>query len=92
MIRKLIDSMIPQKDNHGAFVVRPDDHARARKADLIVLPDDVLGKNCADCDYFDDSNSTCTNRALLGIPVNARMACKLWYNKGIYEPWSDQQV
>jgi hypothetical protein len=83
--RKLIEFMKPHPNALGGLLVPEERKKDAARADLITLPRDVPGKNCSNCDFIDKTQGTCSNRDLLGIPVNERMSCKLWYHKGILE-------
>lgn len=68
---------------------------RAKASDLIVLPDEVDGTNCANCKYFgyDDSSDTavCENPEV-DQPVSERMCCALWDADGAERVWEMETV
>jgi hypothetical protein len=62
---------------------------RAKKVDLITLPDDIEGTNCYNCKWISGHKSK--NHAMCTHPkvrqfVNERMCCILWTNEGEYRP------
>lgn len=63
---------------------------RARKADLITLPENVKGTNCSNCQWIDTVKKPygkmCTHPKVKQY-VNERMCCSLWANKGMYSPF-----
>lgn len=63
---------------------------RAKKADLVTLPEDVEGTNCYNCkwisSYKNDEKGMCTEPHVRQY-VNQRMCCILWSGKGEYRPF-----
>ena len=59
------------------------DAERARRVDLVVLPPNVTGTNCSNCEYAKPTQTTlyCSNPAVL-LPVTGRHCCALWDSPG----------
>lgn len=68
---------------------------RAKKVDLITLPEDVEGTNCYNCkwisNYKTDEKGMCTHPEVRQN-VNERMCCILWEGKGEYRPFKREKV
>lgn len=63
---------------------------RAKKADLVTLPENVKGTNCYNCKWV--SNDKKTYGSMCRHPkvkqyVNGRMCCALWANVDMYQPF-----
>lgn len=60
---------------------------RAKKADLVTLPNDVEGTNCYNCKwiskYKEEYKRMCTHPYVRQY-VNERMCCAFWDNSGCY--------
>lgn len=65
------------------------DLMRAKGADLVTLPDDVEGTNCANCLWV--QGDECTNpKVAQSLPDGAaRMCCALWDAPGVKRAWED---
>ncbi len=67
---------------------------RARKADLITLPEDITGTNCYNCKWISahkkDKGTLCTHPKIRQY-VNRRMCCILWSNTGEYRPFKREK-
>ena len=63
---------------------------RAQDADLVTLPPDIIGTNCAfkNC-RFTDKNDFCTHPKIL-LPVTPRMSCSLWDNEEAMRSWKGE--
>lgn len=61
---------------------------RAALADLVTLPESVLGTNCGNCKFVTSNGAIgyCAHPAVLQ-PVTARMCCALWDAPGTRRPW-----
>lgn len=60
---------------------------RAKKSDLVTLPEDIEGTNCYNCKYIspykNDGYAMCLQPRVRQF-VNERMCCALWDNKDCY--------
>lgn len=61
---------------------------RARKVDLIVLPEKIKGTNCGNCEYFDSATKWC-NHSQVTQNVTDRMCCALWDAPGTKRKWKE---
>jgi hypothetical protein len=61
---------------------------RAARTDLVTLPINVEGTNCANCRFVTLGNpiAFCIHPAVWQ-PVTARMCCALWDATGTLRPW-----
>jgi hypothetical protein len=62
---------------------------RAEKADLVTLPEDVKGTNCANCRYVDPERDYCNHKDVAQSLKSGskRMCCALWDSKGTKRAW-----
>jgi len=84
----------PKLNESGGYEYLEKDLDRAKKADLIILPDEVEGTNCANCKYVEVLN---TKKGLgfckhpdIQLPVTARMCCALWDNAKVERQWENK--
>lgn len=67
---------------------------RAKKSDLVTLPEDVDGTNCYNCKWISqhrrENYSFCTHPSIRQN-VNGRMCCVLWDAKGVYRPYKQDE-
>lgn len=75
-----------KKDGRGGLV--PENMQRAKKVDLITLPQSVQGTNCGNCTFFkeDGDHGWCEHKDVK-MHVNKRMCCVYWTNPGVKRPW-----
>lgn len=59
---------------------------RAKAADLITLPPDIAGTNCAEGNCEFGKSGFCKHPKIL-LPVTDRMSCSLWNNKQVHRSW-----
>ena len=59
---------------------------RAREADLVTLPEDIKGTNCADTNCMFGKKGLCVHPRIL-LPVTDRMSCSWWDNTDVKRPW-----
>lgn len=68
--------------------------ARARKADLVTLPQAVRGTNCSNCKWVvqqrEKGHPFCKHPSVKQA-VNQRMCCALWDAKGTYRPYPKEE-
>lgn len=72
----------------------PNDEAaskRAKKSDLVTLPQKVEGTNCANCKYVEILDKKqglgfCVNKKVFQL-VTKRMCCALWDADGTLRSW-----
>lgn len=59
---------------------------RAKKADLVTLPENIEGTNCFNCKFITNKStkSGFCNHPKIKMLVNGRMCCALWDNKNCY--------
>jgi len=79
---KFID-WLEHSDGRGGIV--PSNIKRAKRVDLITLPEDVKGTNCGNCKWINEG--FCTHPEVK-MHVNDRMCCAEWDNKGVKRPWN----
>lgn len=60
---------------------------RARRADLVTLPEGTEGTNCGNCKFVEDGGY-CGNPKV-DQPVNDHMCCALWDADGTQRAWQD---
>lgn len=79
-----------QINDHGGVLPQTESEAmRARNADLISLPPQVVGTNCGNCMYV--RSTTRFKGIAIGMcihprvnqPVSSRMCCALWDAEGV---------
>ena len=58
---------------------------RAKKADLITLPEDIEGVNCSNCQFI-DLKKFCTHPDVMQS-VSERMCCSFWNAPGAKREW-----
>lgn len=71
---------------------------RAKRVDLITLPDEVDGTNCYNCIFIsshkqeedDIDYAMCTHPEVRQY-VNERMCCTLWSGKGEFRPFKREK-
>lgn len=90
-LEKGVDRETAQEaDGHGGLIPSNEKRmARAEKADLLTLPEDVSGTNCANCKFMDMKNGYCLHPKV-DQPVTARMCCALWDAQGCYRAWENK--
>lgn len=78
-------------NSQGGYIYSGVENARAKEADLITLPLDIKGTNCAhgNC-KFTDANFFCMHPKIQ-LHVNKRMSCALWDNNQVKRPWGEMQ-
>jgi hypothetical protein len=83
---------VSKEDEAGGLI--PKDPAVAKHADLITLPADVEGTNCGNCRHVRDKGKGhyCNHPELEKSPVNERMCCKYWDNKGVIRHFEGKVV
>lgn len=67
--------------------------ARAKKTDLITLPETIVGTNCSNCEYVGRVKKSqgikvgwCVHPRV-DQPVSERNCCALWSAYGVIRPW-----
>ncbi len=65
----------------------------AQRVDLIVLPPEIEGTNCGNCEYFEKSGDMgwCKHDKIKQW-VTARMCCSLWDNDKVKRSWGKQSI
>jgi hypothetical protein len=67
---------------------------RAKKVDLITLPDDIDGTNCYNCKWIsshkNEYDAMCTHPKVRQY-VNERMCCIMWSRTGEYRPFQREK-
>lgn len=73
------------------------DETKAKKADLVTLPEGIKGTNCFNCRFIGNKSSLYENdkkteAAMCNHPevkqmVNERMCCAFWDAKGTLRSW-----
>jgi hypothetical protein len=63
---------------------------RARRADLITLPEKIEGTNCGNCKFVDLKNEYC-NHPNVDQKVTSRNCCALWDQAGTKREWLNKQ-
>lgn len=78
------------RNRQGGFEPKTGEQQKKwKKVDLITLPSDVKGTNCANCVAYikkTDNKGYCTNPNVLEW-VTPRMCCAEWDNKGVKRSW-----
>lgn len=84
--KELKEKKYPLNDN-GGFDYIGSGLKRAKKVDLITLPKNLTGTNCAigNCKYTDENNF-CTHPKIM-LPVTDKMSCSLWDNDEAMRSW-----
>ncbi len=62
-----------------------------KKADLIVLPENIVGTNCANCKWINLESNYCSHPKI-GLVLSdsaERMCCAYWDNDKVVRPWGD---
>lgn len=81
---------LEKNDDNGINDLDKDALDRAKKADLVTLPEDVKGTNCYNCRWISKDKKAygamCVNKKVKQY-VNARMCCALWDARGVYRPF-----
>lgn len=63
---------------------------RAKNVDLITLPKDIKGTNCANCKFIDIEREYCTHKDV-AQKVSPRMCCALWDAEGVKREWETKK-
>lgn len=91
--KEMTDYQIANRLANGGSTGKPgnDEISRARKADLITLPEGVKGTNCGNCQFVkitnaEQGNGFCTH-PLLQQNVTNRMCCIYWDTPGTERVW-----
>lgn len=58
----------------------PSEKAKAKAADLVILPPNIQGTNCGNCKFFQDGR--CLN-ANVGMNVQPNFCCIYWDAEGV---------
>lgn len=84
--KKLTEKKYPINKN-GGYDYIGSALKKAKAVDLITLPENIKGTNCAisNCKYT-DKNNFCTHPKIM-LPVTDRMSCGWYDNDGIIRPW-----
>jgi len=61
---------------------------RAKAADLVTLPENVEGTNCANCKFIDLKEKMCKHPQV-DQKVSERMCCALWDAEGTIREWEE---
>jgi hypothetical protein len=63
---------------------------RAKAADLITLPDEIVGTNCGNCIFVDLETKMCKHPQVLQ-KVSERMCCVFWDAIGTKREWETEK-
>jgi hypothetical protein len=76
------------KNDKGGYTYSGEALKTAKKFDLITLPKDIEGTNCANCSWYTPykEGGFCF-RSNIWLPVNARMSCAFWNNLSVKRDW-----
>lgn len=87
--------MLNENDQGGVNETDRPALARAKKVDLVTLPEDIKGTNCYNCKWIskhkDKDKAMCTHSEVRQY-VNGRMCCILWSNEGEYRPFKREKI
>lgn len=86
--------IMPFNKEDGIDYTSVEDNNKAKKADLITLPEEVKGTNCANCKFV----KIIEEKAGLGfcehpdvkLNVTKRMCCKLWDHNNASRSWKKE--
>ena len=78
-------------NDRGGYDYSGKELERARKADLVTLPENIVGTNCSasNCTMYsikEDGHFFCKHPKIL-LPVTERQSCGWYDNKDIIRPW-----
>lgn len=85
------------KNNAGGYIYSESENKIAEPVDLITLPSDIVGTNCANCKFIQDKEEAlrgkgyCIHPKIL-LPVTARMCCALWDNTHAIRSWKHEDI
>jgi hypothetical protein len=63
---------------------------RAKAADLVTLPETIVGTNCSNCIFIDLETKTCKHPQVLQ-KVSERMCCAFWDAPGTLRAWETEK-
>lgn len=76
-------------NERGGYDYSGEELKKAEKADLVTLPENIIGTNCANCKFWDglEKKEGYCNHPKIKLPVNERMSCGWWDNADALRQW-----
>jgi hypothetical protein len=76
------------KNKDGGYTYSGEALKIAEKFDLITLPKNIEGTNCANCSWYTPyKDGGFCFRSNIQLPVNARMSCTFWNSLSVERDW-----